>query len=104
MPDLSGQADVYASIQRNESASSSPEAGPHTVSVVSDASSNALARIFSLLATLDVVPVSTRSSSSGHGAIDLRLEFEGIGENRIDRLCRKLIQLTDTISVDATIP
>ena len=102
VPGLSERHAVHADLERRVSASTSIGPGTRTVSVVTDATSSALARIFVLLATLSLVPVATRSGSSQQDAIDLRLSFENVGELRIDLLCRKLLQLTETISVAAT--
>ena len=102
VPGLSERYAVHPDIEQGVSASTSVGPGTRTVSVVTDATSSALARIFVLLATLSLVPVATRSASSEQDSIDLRLSFENVGELRIDLLCRKLLQLTETISVDAT--
>ena len=100
--DTSGRPDVYASIEPFEFVSASPETATCTVSVVSDATSNVLARIYGLLATLSLVPVTARSSKSTENLIRLQMNFKAVGESRIDLLCRKLLQLTETNSVVAT--
>ena len=102
VPGLSERYAVHADLERRVSASASVGPETRTVSVVTDATSSALARIFILLATLSLVPVATRSAISEQDFIGLRLSFESVGELQIDRLCRKLLQLTETLSVDAT--
>lgn len=102
VPGLSERNVHHADLQPGGSASASVEPGTRTVSVITDATSGALARIFSLLATLALVPVATSSTSSDQDSIDLHLSFAYVAEIRIDRLCRKLLQLTETISVDTT--
>ena len=102
VPGLSERYAVHADFERRVSASTSVGPETLTVSVVTDATSSALARIFILLATLSLVPVTTRSARSEQDFIDLRLSFENVGELQIDRLCRKLLQLTETVTVDAT--
>ena len=102
VPGTSERSVVHADLERRVSASTSVGPETRTVSVVTDATCSALARIFVLLATLSLVPVEARSASLEQDSIDLRLSFENVGEPRIDRLCRKLLQLTETISVDVT--
>ena len=93
---------VHARLDPGVPASTGLELETRTVSVVTDATPSALARIFVLLATLDLVPAATRSANPEQGAIHLRLSFENVGESRIDLLRRKLFQLTETVRVDAT--
>ena len=102
VPGLSERNAIHPYIEPGVSASTSVGPETRTVSVATDATSSALARIFILLATLSLVPVATRSARSEQDFIDLRLSFENVGELQIDRLCRKLLQLTETVSVDAT--
>ncbi len=101
VPGLSERYAAHADPEPRVSASTSVGPGTRTVSVVTDATSSALARIFVLLATLSLVPVATHSASSEQDFINLRLSFANIGERRIDLLCRKLLQLTETVSVEA---
>ena len=95
---------VHADLERMVTASAGIEPVTQTVSVVTDATSGSLARIFVLLATLSLIPVATSSASSEQHCICLRLSFAKVDEVRIDLLCRKLLQLTETISVDASEP
>ena len=99
---LSGR--TFLQVDLDPGASASTGAGPatRTVSIVTGATSSALARIFVLLATLGLVPVATRSASSEQDSIGLQLSFANVAESRLDLLCRKLFQLTETISVDAS--
>lgn len=83
-------------------ASTTVEPDTRTVWVVVEGTSNALSRIFLLLATLSLIRVATRSESSSRNTLDARLSFNDVGESRIDQLYRKLFQLTETISVDST--
>lgn len=69
MLDTSRRSDSYVNIQPFEFESASPQTAACTVSVVSDATSNALARIYGLLATLSLVPVTARSSNSREDVI-----------------------------------
>ncbi len=93
---------VHANLDPGLSASKGMGLETRTVSVVTAATPSALARIFVLLATLNLIPAATRSANRERGAIHLRLRFENVGESRIDLLRRKLFQLTETASVDAT--
>jgi len=99
---------VHARLDPGVPASTGMGLETRTVSVVTAATPSALARIFVLLATLDLVPAATRSAirersaNRERGAIHLRLSFENVGESRIDLLRRKLFQLTETVRVDAT--
>ena len=104
VPGASDGFGVHADLERRVSASADIQYRTQTVSVVTDATSGSLARIFALLATLSLMPVATRSASSRQEVIDLRLSFANVDALRIDRLCRKLLQLTETISVDAGWP
>ena len=102
VPGLSERYVVHADLEPRVSASTSVGRGTQIVSVVTGATSSALARIFVLLATLSLVPVEARYARSEQDSIDLRLSFANVGERRIDLLCRKLLQLTETVSVEAT--
>ena len=94
--------DVYPSTRSYESVWANLIVRPFTISVVSDATPNTLARIFGLLATFDVIPVSVQSVPFGQGVLTLQLALDDIDEHRVDLLRRKLLQLTDTISVDTS--
>ena len=93
---------VHARLDPGVPASTGLGLETRTVSVVTAATPSALARIFVLLATLDLVPAATRSANRKRGDIHLRLSFENVGESRIDLLRRKLFQLAETVRVDAT--
>lgn len=56
-----------------------------------------LSRVFGLLATLDIVPVSVRSVLPDDETLELEIGFANIAAATADRLCRKLQQLTETI-------
>ena len=65
--DTSRRPDIYASIEPFEFVSASPETATCTVSVVSDATSNVLARIYGLLATLS--PTSATQRQNGRKSL-----------------------------------
>ena len=95
--DLSGQDDVYANIRRDYE--SNVDSGLHEIRVISDAMPTALARIFGLLSTMSVIPLSSTSSINGDGTINLAIQLVGVTPSTIDLLQRKIYQLSETIIV-----
>ena len=72
----------------------------HSVSVVSDATPNMLAKVFGLLATFSFVPSVSESYCCGDDHIEVRMVFKDVEGARIDLLRRKIMQLTETVSVE----
>ncbi len=56
-----------------------------------------LSRVFGLLATLNIVPVSVRSVLSDDETLEIEIGFANIAAATADRLCRKIQQLTETV-------
>ena len=56
-----------------------------------------LARVFGLLASLNTVPVSIRSTLPDDETLELEIGFANIAAATADRLCRKIQQLTETV-------
>ena len=56
-----------------------------------------LSRVFGLLATLNIVPVSVRSMLPDDGTLEVEIGFANIAAATADRLCRKIQQLTETV-------
>jgi hypothetical protein len=95
--DLSGEDDVYANIRRE--CQSTSVNGLHEIRVVSDAVPTALPRIFGLLSSLSIVPLSTSSSFGTDNTISLSINLRGVDQSTIDLLQRKIYQLTETVEV-----
>ena len=56
-----------------------------------------LPRVFGLLATLNIVPVSVRSVLPDDDTLEIEIGFANIAAATADRLCRKIQQLTETV-------
>ena len=66
-----------------------------------DKSPIALGRVFSLLAVVRLIPQSTETAVREDELVEIRIVFESVSELRFDLLCRKLQQLTETITLSA---
>ena len=95
--DLSGEEDVYASAPHDSQAKL--DTGHHEIRVLSDSTPTALARIFGLLSTMSVVPLSSSSSCNNDGTIKSEFHLGGVTPSTIGLLKRKINQLTDTVTV-----
>ncbi len=95
--DLSGEEDVYASAPHDRQAKL--DTGHHEIRVVSDSTPTALARIYGLLSTMSVVPLSSSSSFNNDGTINSEFHLSGVTPSTIDLLKRKINQLTETVVV-----
>lgn len=74
-----------------------PEAG---ITLMLERTPAALARVYALLCTVDLVPAASCSASCGEDVIRLDLAFESVPGSRFDRLLRKLAQLTECLELD----
>lgn len=95
--DLSDEDDVYANIRRN--IESDFDTRHYELQIVSEAAPTSLPRIFGLLSSLSIVPLSTSSSSRSDSTIDLHLHLVGVDLSTIDLLRRKIAQLTETVMI-----
>lgn len=68
-----------------------------SISVIVEKSPLSLARVYGFLATLNTVPLSTRSTLQGDDAMVINLSFVDIDAITADRICRKVSQLTEMI-------
>lgn len=94
--DLSGQDDVYANIPPDYESTSA--ARLHEIQIVSDAMPTVLARVFGLLSTMSIVPLSTSSSLNRDGTIKISIHVTGVDPFVVDRFLRKVSQLIETVS------
>ena len=97
--DLSDEDDVYANILYDSG--SKFETSHYEIQVVSEAAPTSLARIFGLLSSLSIVPLSSSSSSHSDCTVNLNLHFGGVDSSTIDLLLRKISQLTETVAITA---
>ena len=94
LPNLSGQHDVYGSAASE--AAGMAEIG---LSVLLESSPGALARVFALLATFDLVPVASCSTLLPADFVRLDLTLQTVSHERREMLVRKLNQMIDCIEV-----
>ena len=59
----------------------------------------ALARVYSILCTLGLVPTTMSGRAAGPDELQLDLDFQGAAAGRVDLLLRKLAQLVDCIEI-----
>jgi hypothetical protein len=101
LPDPAGQDDVYAGF--HPVADADPGVCQVEVTIVLERCPAALARLFALLAVLDLTPERSRSVQSGADAISLALTFGAAEPRKIDLLQRKALQLTECFDVSHTV-
>jgi hypothetical protein len=94
--DLSDEDDVYANLPRDRRLDT--DVGHYELVVVSEAAPTALARIFGLLSSLSIVPLST-SSLQCDNTVSLNLKFNDVDLSTADLLQRKIAQLTETVEI-----
>lgn len=100
--DLTGQADVYSETPRTTTDKTAGPAGHYAISVTVEYSPMALSRVFGLIGMVSMVPALSRISHISKGddeIIDVFLEFSSAHPHKFDLLCRKLNQLTETVSL-----
>jgi len=95
MPEHSEQRETHRVDQLSDCAGL--PAGAASLCVVLERNPCALARVFSLLATLCLVPQTTSTECLGADAIRLQLNFAPALAGRLDLLIRKVTQLTDCL-------
>ena len=97
LPDLSGQDDVYSEESFGLTTNTTIESAE--IVAVFDSNPGTLARVFGLLATFSIVPASARTFVTDDQTITLSFELRNINTGQLESLRRKLVQLTDAISV-----
>lgn len=100
--DLAGQADVYSETPRIAADRTADPAGRCAISLTVEQSPMALCRVFGLIGTVSMVPALSRTSKGDDEIIEVFLEFPGADPHKFNLLCRKLSQLTETVSLQAT--
>ena len=91
--------DVYSSVPLTGSSASDYAANEITIRLAVENSPMSLSRVFGLIGTVFIVPVSSGTSQREDGAIEVQLDFSDADPRKIDLLCRKLSQLTETASL-----
>lgn len=76
--------------------------GSRQCRVTSEASPQALGRVFSLLTLFNLVPSHSNSYTDAQEYQHLDLSFERISDRDFDLLLRKIAQLTETFHVSET--
>lgn len=97
--DLTSQADVYSDTRRSTDDTTGSSAGRYSIRLTIEHSPMALSRVFGLIGTVSMVPALSRTSREDNDVINVFLEFPGTDPHKLDLLCRKLNQLTDTVSL-----
>lgn len=87
------------STDHSADASEAPGGSAATLSVVLERSPAALARVYSILCLMNLVPESFAGTPVGEELIRLDFEFGPEPDRRIDLLTRKLAQLTECLEV-----
>ena len=100
MQEHSEQREIYAAGQPDDCTTRS--AGAASLCVVLERNPCALARVFSLLATLCLEPQTTSTECLGADAIRVQLNFAPVLAGRLDLLIRKVTQLTDCLEASQT--
>ena len=79
--------------------------GAHDIqllTIVLEQTPAALARVYSVLCLMNLVPDSFNGSQEGDGAIRIDFTFGSVTGRRLDLLIRKLAQLTECLEVAET--
>ena len=79
--------------------------GAHDIqllTIVLEQTPAALARVYSVLCLMNLVPDSFNGSQVGDGAVRIDFTFGSIEDRRLDLLIRKLWQLTECLEVAET--
>ena len=93
------QQDVYSNEPRTHTSTSDHLAAQLTAHVAVENSPLSLGRVFGLVGTVSIVPESSSTVLRADNVVEVQLTFSGEEPRKIDLLCRKLNQLTETISV-----
>lgn len=99
--DLTGQDDVYSATPHSRDDKTGSPAGRYAIRLTIEQSPMALSRVFGLIGTVSMVPSRSRTSKYDD-VIDVFLELKSDDARKLDRLCRKLNQLTETVSLQVT--
>lgn len=97
LPNLSGQHDVYGSA--DSAAAEVAGMAEIGLTVLLEPSPGALARVFALLATFDLVPLASCSTLLPADYVRLDLTLHPVPHERCEMLVRKLNQMIDCIEV-----
>jgi hypothetical protein len=97
------EEDVYSANTYIGAASTNKLEGHCSIRVTAENSPLTLSRIYGLLATLTIVPSASRSTIMSVDELAVTLDFRDVSYSSIDRLCRKLAQITEIASV-STLP
>lgn len=100
--DLTSQADVYSHTPQSKAEKNDFSADRYAIRLTIECSPMALSRVFGLIGTVSMVPALSQTSREADEVIDVILEFLGTDPHKLDLLCRKLNQLTETISLQVT--
>ncbi len=72
------------------------------ITLILDRTPAALARVYGLLCTVDLLPVASCCVYCDDDSVRLDLAFESVSGSRFERLVRKLAQLTECLEVRHT--
>ena len=97
------QEDVYSARTYAGTASGSKLIEHCSIRVVAENSPLTLARIYGLLATLTIVPSTSRSVVVSVDELAVEFEFCDVPYSSIDRLCRKLAQTSEIVAVSPSV-
>lgn len=97
--DLTGQTDVYNQTSPITADKLASAEGRQAVNLSIERSPVALSRLFGLIGTVSMVPARSGISTGDGDVIEVELVFADTDLRKFDLLCRKLDQLTETISL-----
>ncbi|MEX0827984.1 MAG: hypothetical protein WD005_03425 [Haliea sp.] len=100
--DLTSQADVYSDAPQSTTGKTGSTTGRYAIRLTVEHSPMALSRVFGLIGSVSMVPALSRTSKEGDEVIDVFLEIMSADAHKLDLLCRKLHQLTETVSLQVT--
>lgn len=100
--DLTSQADVYSETPQSTADQTGSPTICYALRLTIEHSPMALSRVFGLIGSISMVPSLSRTSKEDDKVIDVFLEFMSADAHKLDLLCRKLNQLTETVSLQVT--
>lgn len=96
--------DVYSTRTYIDAASTKDLVESCSIRLTAENSPLTLSRVYGLLATLTVVPFTSRTTIVSVDELAVELEFCDVSTSLIDRLCRKLRQTTEVAAVSTSDP
>jgi hypothetical protein len=87
---------IYSSTT-NDSTNEAANFEDWRVGITVDATPLSLSKVYALLTTLNMIPVSAKSTLTRDQVIEIEFLFANINSIMADRLYRKVSQLTETI-------